>query len=135
MNMFRTTFIILVGLASLLACDATKSAQSANQPVAPTTAKAEKAFKGYGNEPSWTIEINNQGITWTTIDEAPVVYPGVPAQTNGNKTTYQTQAGKSTLKVVLTPEPCKDNMSGKRYLYEVEVQKDGAFYFGCANPL
>ena len=134
----RLFLILLLGNLFILAsCDTTKKTTAnteTNTPAAAAPAKAERAYRAYGNEPSWVLEITGDEITWTEMGKDAVSYPGVSPQSNGSETMYQSTKGKSTIKVTLTPEPCKDNMSGKRYLFEVEVAKDGQLYFGCGNP-
>lgn len=134
----RLFFILLLGnLFFISACDTTKKTTSTAKTNAPATtapAKAERAYRAYGNEPSWVLEITGEAITWTEMGKDAVIYPGASPQSKGSATMYQSAKGKSTIQVTLDPEPCKDNMSGKRYLFEVEVALDGQLYFGCGNP-
>jgi len=136
---FQRFFLILLlgNLCFLTSCDTTKKTTSNTKTNAPATtvpAKAERAYRAYGNEPSWVLKITGDAIPWTEMGKDAVIYPGVAPQSNGSVTMYQSAKGKSTIKVTLTPEPCKDNMSGKRYLFEVEVARNGQLYFGCGNP-
>lgn len=138
---FQRLFILFLlgNLFFISACDTTKKATTStstntNAPATAAPAKAERAYRAYGNEPSWVLEITGDEITWTEIGKEAIRYPGVSPQSNGSATMYQSSKGKSTIQVTLDPEPCKDNMSGKRYLFEVEVALDGQLYFGCGNP-
>ena len=130
------TLILVSGfLLILTACDTTKNTPvESSVPATQTPPKKEKAFKGYGNEPAWTIQIDDQGIVWSRMGEKDMKYPATTPNTDGNQTIYISKKGESTLKVTLKPERCQDTMSGKRYLYENRNRLGRKIIFRMCQP-
>jgi uncharacterized membrane protein len=85
-----------------------------------------------GNEPFWSVKIEPSGITFQLLGEEPVIYPYKGAKTQGNAYTFQSSITESRIKVLVSLEDCSDTMSGTRYPYRAEVEKDGKLLQGCA---
>lgn len=104
--------------------------------------RSVSAFQGYncnGNEPFWNIKVEPGTITFRELGETPVVYPYQAPKQSGNVIQFETAAEvegkKSVLKFSLEDETCADNMSGKKFPYTVQAEKDGKQFQGCGEKL
>lgn len=100
----------------------------------------EKGYNCIGTEPFWNVQVEKSGITFHLMGEEPVAYPFRPARKKGNSSVYETSAGNSRMAVTITEGACSDGMSDANYPYQVQVERDGQSYQGCAfligqNPM
>jgi heat shock protein HslJ len=108
----------------LAACAATAAPPPATPSAAP--------YFALGQEPGWTLEIAPDALRYSgdygavTIREA---NPG--ARARGSERRYAGQR----LAVTITPGPCSDSMSGRRYTETVMVMADGKQVAGCGGAL
>lgn len=108
-------------------------ALAACAPVAETpTGPGEAVYMALGTEPGWTLEItparlNYAGDYGETVIAAP--NPGAQATRAGRR--YA--AGRLTVEV--TPGPCSDGMSDRRYADTVTVTADGKTVRGCGGAI
>jgi uncharacterized membrane protein len=119
---FLRLSILLVGtFFSLAACQT-----PAQLPPAPINLNC------IGNEPFWSVKIENSGITFQLLGEEPVNYPYKGAKNQGAGYIFQSTVDKSRIKIEVLQEDCYDTMSYSRYPYRVQVEKDGQLLKGCA---
>ena len=96
-------------------------------------------FRAVGQEPGWHLEIRRADSLVLVSDYGTVRHsfpwtePVGAAQ--ARRTTYATQAGEDALRVVLTPGPCTDTMSGEEFETEVNVWLNGRQLRGCGRAL
>ncbi len=97
------------------------------------------SFRCTGTEPFWSLDISPAGMVFQTPGSSPVTYPFNASKSNGGtlefNSSVNTETGKSTLKVILTPGDCSDGMSDIRYPYFAEVIRDGQQLRGCAKEM
>ena len=114
----------------LTACDVPKAASDTTQSDLPV-------FSCYGNEPFWNISIAQQGITYRSADGPKIEYPFFPPRENGPSLIFETQRSEGgkiqTLKIVILRQNCLDSMSGERFPFTADVEKDGKILYGCAK--
>ncbi len=95
------------------------------------------ALRAVGQEPGWTLDIvPDDRIEFTTnYGERRIVTPDPGAVTDGDRTVYHPVTESADLRVVVSPEPCADAMSGAPYPLTVKVALDGQTYSGCGRSL
>lgn len=98
---------------------------------------AGATLRAVGQEPGWTLDIvADDRIEFVTdYGERRVVTPNPGAETDGDRTMYHAVTESADLRVVVSPEPCADAMSGAPYPLTVEVTLDGRTYSGCGRSL
>ncbi len=130
-------YFILICLALLaFSCDTTKKGPAAPPSANPAkveTRQGATAYTAMGNEPFWSVQIKDSGITFRTPDKEPVTYPYQPPQQRGSQKEFTSKTGNSSIKVLVKEEPCTDTMSGEKFPYTVEATKDGKTYYGCGK--
>ncbi|MCO6480174.1 MAG: hypothetical protein J5I94_26275 [Phaeodactylibacter sp.] len=132
MKHFTLIFLTLLAFS----CDTTKKAPAplpSSNPAKVETRQAATAYTAMGNEPFWSVQIKDGGITFRTPEKEPVTYPYQPPQQRGGQTVFTSKAGNSSIKVLIKEEPCTDTMSGEKFPYTVEATKDGKTYYGCGK--
>jgi putative lipoprotein len=93
---------------------------------------SEFHYRGFGNEPFWSISISTDGIVlkmpgsddraWTDIVER-------PADTG---ITYMGTAPAGSIEVSIVDVPCRDSMSGAYFALSATVNTGGMELRGCA---
>ncbi|HUG41913.1 MAG TPA: hypothetical protein VMM12_15595 [Longimicrobiales bacterium] len=109
--------------------------------VAAADPREESALLGYdyraqGQEPGWVLEIDRDGSIRYAGDygETILVVPVPPIRDSaGSQILHAT--GTPDLRIVLTPGPCSDTMSGEAFPEHVEVTVDGVVLAGCGGRL
>ncbi len=128
MTLKKILFISAI-VAALTGCYASKPKDAAVD-VKPVSA-LEGRWEGIGNEPSWRIVIEGQGLEFTE-----------PGKYEDYKTTWEkTVEGDNTvlkapnhnLEISFTKKACKDTMSGKPFEYQVHVQWAQRTLKGCGT--
>jgi membrane-bound inhibitor of C-type lysozyme len=96
-------------------------------------------FRAVGNEPGWYLELKQGGSVLFVADYGQKRYEfATPAPTMDQQavvTTYRVQANEHELVIVLTPQRCRDSMSGELFETGVTVILDDKEYQGCGRPL
>lgn len=106
-------------------------------------AKPSSAFEAHGNEPSWLLRSDlTKSLTFKTLDQysldlsIPLSQPENRPETN--LTTYAATADTITIMAHVASKPCFDDMSGREFTHQVEVElllKDKKLktYSGCGS--
>ncbi|HEV8079251.1 MAG TPA: copper resistance protein NlpE N-terminal domain-containing protein [Chitinophagaceae bacterium] len=94
-------------------------------------------FIGVGNEPFWSLEIDNEKmIVFKLADwKKPVIVSAVPPIVTKDSTVYNLSSTGSPLRVIVFPRFCSDGMSDFLYQYKVAVSFKGNTYKGCGVVL
>ncbi len=148
--MGRTTAALL--LTSLVAfvmagCEspATDTAPSAPEvrqqnALAPATvdtasvAKAEKPYAARGNEPGWTVTIENGAVNLSAdYGELTVTAPVITDRRSGEVRTVVANNGSHYVQVSISHQPCADSMSGDKYADQVTVTLNDRSFTGCGG--
>ena len=95
------------------------------------------ALRAVGQEPGWTLDVvPGERIELVTgYGDRRVVTPDPGATTEGERTVYHAVTESADLRVVVTPERCRDAMSAAPYPLTVEVTLDGETLSGCGRSL
>jgi uncharacterized membrane protein len=100
---------------------------------APVSAQPGPDFSGdfqlVGTEPFWGGRIQDDGLTLTRIGQPDVTAANAGVRVEGGVGVW----GVGGLVFRLTPEPCSDGMSERRYDYRAEVTLNGQVLKGCAS--
>lgn len=94
-------------------------------------------FRAAGNEPGWYLEIAEGDSLVMVADygQRRVVIPTPAPETDDDSTVYAVPTEAHDLRVVITPMPCQDSMSGQSFEATVTVTLDGRTYEGCGRSL
>lgn len=95
------------------------------------------SLQAVGQEPGWTLEIIPEGEIVFVADYGArrVATPDPGGEADGDRLVYHAVTESADLRVVVSPEPCEDVMSGAPYPATVEVTLDGETYRGCGRWL
>ena len=90
-------------------------------------------FLASGNEPFWAVHINfdDQLLYRTPGSETTFQFSDFELEDENEMTTYRTD----DLQISLSPEYCRDTMSGFMFTHRVEVQTEGRNLTGCGRFL
>jgi uncharacterized membrane protein len=118
-------------VASLVSARRLGDSLACEQPV------FEGEFQAAGNEPSWAIEIRENGIVYSSPSVPKGrTYPYAFTRTETGSVVYATKIDKpavSTLEISLEPARCIDSMSGEWRGFKAHVTLDGRKIEGCAS--
>ncbi len=99
-------------------------------PPAPTASTS--AYLALGQEPGWSLEITADQLRYTgDYGAVKIAEPNPGARTSSDSRSY---AG-TRLAVTITPGPCTDTMSGRRFAEKVIVVADLKTVSGCGGAL
>ena len=87
-----------------------------------------------GNEPGWSLRIGPDRMTMETDYGATRVTVPTPApRLRGRIATWEATEDGRTIEALISPGPCRDDMSGLPYPMTAEVRLDGDYHRGCAG--
>lgn len=86
--------------------------------------KSNGYFKIIGTEPFWNIEISEEKIVYTLMDESKIEFPyNTPVIDKSKDTrTYKSVNGNGSIEIKLTKGFCTDGMSDRDYNFKAEVE-------------
>ena len=90
-------------------------------------------FVAAGNEPSWHLEIGDDGIVFSSVNEARRrSFPPAEPSLQDGLLRVLSRDEDSAIRVTLEHRRCIDSMSGARYSIAASVELQGNSYSGCA---
>lgn len=94
-------------------------------------------FIGVGNEPFWSLEIDNEKMILFRLADwkKPVIAAVQDPVVTADSTVYKLTSGKDLLRITVLPHFCSDGMSDFLYQYKVVVTFKGSGYKGCGVML
>ena len=94
-------------------------------------------FIGVGNEPFWSLEIDNEKMILFKLADwkKPVIFPAEKPTVIKDSTLYNLSSEGSPLRITIFPQFCSDGMSDVLYQYKVVVSFKGNMYKGCGIML
>lgn len=94
-------------------------------------------FTGLGNEPFWTVEIDNEKFILFNLAgwKKPVIIPMEKPVINKDSTLYNLKTDTTKWTITILPQFCNDGMSDYLYQYKVKVNYKGTLYKGCGIML
>ncbi len=96
----------------------------------------KKHFKCTGNEPFWSLRINDTLISFYEDGlEKTWKFPFQTLNVSQEKYTYRSSLGKKSILVKIAKDGCSDDMSGEPFEYSVTISKDGNNFSGCCKCL
>jgi putative lipoprotein len=95
------------------------------------------ALRGIGQEPGWTVEVfpGDRIVYLGDYGEHHVTAPAGTPRQEGGRTTWDTSADGTELRVVFEELPCTDVMSGEEFPLTVTLTVDGREFRGCGRRL
>lgn len=92
-------------------------------------------FYGVGNEPFWSVEIDNNKAIAFTLADGPKLQPFKKVQTysSGDTAIFAGTADSATVRVAILNTFCSDGMSDYMYTNKVQVTYKGQVYAGCGT--
>ncbi|MEO8762910.1 MAG: copper resistance protein NlpE N-terminal domain-containing protein [Ginsengibacter sp.] len=90
-------------------------------------------FTGLGNEPFWTLEIDNEKFILFNLAgwKKPVIVPIEKPVINKDSTLYTLKNDTTKWTITIFPQFCNDGMSDYLYQYKVQVNYQGTLFKGC----
>lgn len=94
-------------------------------------------FIGIGNEPFWSLEIDNEKMVQFKLADwkKPVIVPVEMPIVTKDSTLYNLKTENNLLRIIIYPQFCSDGMSDFLYQYKVVVMFKGSLYKGCGVML
>ena len=90
-------------------------------------------FAATGNEPSWRLQVREDGITLRTpAMPANRVFPAAKKESLPPLVVFESADADGTIKLSLQRRRCVDTMSGARYAWAATAEVDGRRMQGCA---
>jgi heat shock protein HslJ len=112
----------------------TDVAPDANEAAAGSTEASGDNFHAAGNEPGWSLEIDDAQMKLVTdYGESTVVVDTPAAESIDGGTRFVAQTDKGALSAVILNTRCADDMSGMPYPNAVTVEYDGRTLKGCGG--
>lgn len=91
-------------------------------------------FRVIGTEPFWGLDINDQGLRFTTPENMEgLVFPPFDPAVDGDSLRWSGETERRSIDVHIQPGECSDMMSDKLWTHTAVVQIDGTSYRGCAE--
>lgn len=94
-------------------------------------------FLGLGNEPFWSLEIDNEKMILFKLADwkKPVIVPIEKPTVTKDSTYYTLKSEGNILRITIYPQFCSDGMSDFLYQYKMAVIFKGNIYKGCGVML
>lgn len=94
-------------------------------------------FIGVGNEPFWSLEIDNEKLILFKLADwkKPLIVPIEKPSVAIDSTVYDLLSQRNSLRITVYPQFCSDGMSDFLYQYKVAVTFKGNTYKGCGAML
>ena len=90
-------------------------------------------FVASGNEPSWRVQVREDGIALRSMDVPEEVLFAAPKQRGRPPlVSFESGSGDSMIRITLEQRRCVDAMSGARFAWAATVDIDGRRLTGCA---
>jgi len=117
------------GQAPMGASEGASSAPADAPASAPPGPDFSGDFQLVGTEPFWGGRIQSDGLTLSRAGQPDVSAANAGVRVEGDVGVW----GVGGLVFRLSPEPCSDGMSDRRYDYRAEVTINGDVLKGCAS--
>ncbi|HVG12569.1 MAG TPA: copper resistance protein NlpE N-terminal domain-containing protein, partial [Flavisolibacter sp.] len=110
-----------------------KVSPAADNPAWQKKGQAGVEFYGVGNEPFWSVEIDEEKTIAFHLAEwsKPLRFPASPPVIFPDSTVYVTTNDSVSLRLVILNEFCSDGMSDYIYTEKIKVLFGGQAYSGC----
>ena len=90
-------------------------------------------FIASGNEPSWRLEIRDDGMTLRTMSSPGESGFGPPRRSDdGEVVVFDADGADGTIRVTIEKRRCIDSMSGARYEFSATAEIGEPRFQGCA---
>lgn len=91
-------------------------------------------FHAQGNEPSWSLRLTDDTITFHPMEGDPVILRPVPSpHIDGEARVYQPKAGKARFTLRIEDKICTDTMTGMPFPSSVSVTTERGQLNGCGG--
>jgi putative lipoprotein len=94
------------------------------------------AFRAYGNEPFWDVEISENGIVFSQLGQPRTAFPYTLPDLSETSRVYRSitkEPPQHRIEISLREKRCIDSMSGEHFSFAAQVKLDGRRYVGCAK--
>jgi putative lipoprotein len=94
-------------------------------------------YRALGQESAWIVEMGpgKNPPLLVTLDYGSRVLRVVSSGVAPGRNVYRGRAGETVVKLIVTPGPCRDTMSGEDYETRAELRVGEAIYTGCGRFL
>lgn len=120
---------IMTRMPALLALSALSFSGCATMTPAPDGPSPAATYLAVGTEPFWSLEVTPDRLNFNRLGETRILVP--------HRGWVSTEGGRSItmarIRMTVTPGPCSDGMSDRRFAETVSVTVDGTAYRGCGG--
>ncbi|MDR5906783.1 hypothetical protein [Franzmannia qiaohouensis] len=98
----------------------------------------DDGFRATGTEPAWNLAISAEGMRLSVPFDDRDVRTALPEPEDGpqeGSRVYHATTEGNYLRVVISPEACRDSMSGAPFETSVRVTRDGEVFRGCGGAM
>jgi uncharacterized membrane protein len=130
----RIRCVVVMALA-IFATACSKHDKEKPEPPAPTRkAPAIVAYRAVGNEPFWSVNIDANGLRFSSPeDSAGVSFPAVEPVAHGDTLQWTSKSEHGQIMVSIWPDSCSDGMSDRVWSHASTVKLNETWYHGCAT--
>lgn len=89
-------------------------------------------LRASGNEPGWSLSINNQGMLLEQPDRAPLALPYLEERLPEGRFNFSSDANQQHVELWVAPQRCIDSASGAVSHLSAELRLDNRTLRGCA---
>lgn len=102
--------------------------------AAPALANGTESFRAQGNEPSWSLRISDDTLTFQPMDGEAVTVKPIPApRQDGTTDIYEVKVGGGSVALTVASKICTDTMSGMPFPKSVTVAIGSKTFTGCGG--
>lgn len=101
------------------------------KPVPATPGEGEAPLRARGQEPSWSLLLQDDLLQWQTADQKLDIPMRAAPSASGTRRVGTVEG--QTIEVWIRARVCRDSMSGMPHPYEVLVRLDERRYQGCGG--
>lgn len=102
----------------------------------PSPEKPAKPYSAQGNEPGWHVEIVDKRIYFSGDYGRQKINLAVGTdETRSGVRTLRGRKGRNEIIITISPELCRDTMSGELFAHKVQLEHNRKSYQGCGQSL
>ena len=128
---------IAIATISLAACATSESPESSTASMGKRPAGQENtpllAWRAFGTEPFWNVNVDGDTLTFTTPDDQAGIAMQGTRRTRGDTLELSGTHGGKPFVLEVSPGECSDGMSDNDFDHTAEFRIGDTTYTGCAE--
>lgn len=103
--------------------------------VGQAFAEPQAGFRAQGNEPFWTVVVEEEGLLYKTPEHLAGNMLAASKEHQPDAWVYTSEWAGQPFILRVAQEPCEDDMSGWQFNYTTELTVEGHTHKGCGNAV